>query len=322
MATKPETQSDLFTEIRAACARVAAEADHVHLVPERIAPYANALASETLNPPTYDIEHHFWGEPDAVLAYLVTLDTVNFGSGYFPFLSKRPGMSGYFTVASRLKDWFEQRGAPSAAELESLTLAECAELFQQPLDSEEQLELLTLFTRALNDLGAWLGAKFQGSFPNLIETADGSAATLVSLLSEMPFFQDVLTYKGFRVPLYKRAQITASDLALAFGDEGYGAFDDLERLTIFADNLVPHVLKVDGVLRYAPGLEARITKGKLIPAGSPEEVELRAVALHAVERLAGYLEVSPRNLDILLWNKGQEARYRALPRHRTRTVFY
>ncbi len=54
----------------------------------------------------------------------------------------------------------------------------------------------------------------------------------------MPFFDD----RGF----YKRAQITPSDLALA----GVAEFDDLDRLTIFADNLVPHVLRVDGVLRY------------------------------------------------------------------------
>ena len=316
------SQANLFDEIRAACARVATEADHVYLVDKHVAPYADALASESLRPPTYDTEHHFWGEPDAVLAYLVTLDTVNFGSGYFPFLAKRPGMSGYFTVASRLKDWFEQRGAPSAAELANLRVEDSAEIFQQPLDSEGQLELITLFAKALNNLGVWLETRFQGSFSKLIETADGSAATLVQLLSEMPFFQDVSAYKGFQVPLYKRAQITVSDLALAFDREGYGAFDDLETLTIFADNLVPHVLKVDGVLSYAPGLEARIARGEPIPAGSPEEVELRAVALHAVERLAEYLEVSPRNLDILLWNRGQEARYRALPRHRTRTVFY
>ena len=322
LSTSYEPQSNLFDEIRAACARVVVEAEHVRLVPERIAFYADTLASETLNPPTYDTEHHFWGEPDAVLAYLVTLDAVNFGSGYFPFLAKRPSMSGYFTVASHLTAWFEQRGAPSAAELANLRVQDCADMFRQPLDSEEQLELITLFAKALNDLGTWLETRFQGSFPKLIEAADGSAATLVQLLAEMPFFQDVSTYKGFQVPLYKRAQITASDLALAFGGEEFGAFYDLENLTIFADNLVPHVLKVDGVLKYVPGLEARIARNELIPAGSPEEVELRAVALHAVERLAEYLEVSPRNLDILLWNRGQGARYRAHSRHRTRTVFY
>ena len=71
----------------------------------------------------------------------------------------------------------------------------------------------------------------------------------------MPFFRDA----GF----YKRAQIVASDLALA----GLAEFSDLDRLTIFADNLVPHVLRVDGVLRYHPDLAARIDAGELIPPG-------------------------------------------------------
>ena len=139
----------------------------------------------------------------------------------------------------------------------------------------------------------------------------------------MPYFQDVSVYEGLNVPLYKRAQIAASDLALAFDGQGWGAFHDLDKLTIFADNLVPHVLRVDGVLRYEEGLVHRIDAGELIPAGSPEEVEIRAVALHAVERLAERLPgVTPRDLDVYLWNRGQGAAYKAAPRHRTRTVFY
>jgi hypothetical protein len=51
------------------------------------------------------------------------------------------------------------------------------------------------------------------------------------------------------------------------------------------------------------------------------------VAVHAVERIVGELSasgisVTARELDYLLWNRGQGAAYKALPRHRTRTVFY
>ena len=57
---------------------------------------------------------------------------------------------------------------------------------------------------------------------------------------------------------FKRAQLVPSDLALA----GMARFRDLDRLTIFADNLVPHVLRVDGVLVYDPRLAARIDAGR------------------------------------------------------------
>ena len=36
---------------------------------------------------------------------------------------------------------------------------------------------------------------------------------------------------------------------------------------------------------------------------------------------AACAEVTARGLDYLLWNRGQEPAYKAIPRHRTRTVF-
>jgi hypothetical protein len=98
-------------------------------------------------------------------------------------------------------------------------------------------------------------------------------------------------------------------------------------LTIFADNLVPHVLRVDGILLYEEALAARIDSEQLIPPGSMEEVEIRACAVHAVELLTEELRSSGHNvtamgLDYLLWNRGQQPYYKARPRHRTRTVFY
>jgi hypothetical protein len=32
--------------------------------------------------------------------------------------------------------------------------------------------------------------------------------------------------------------------------------------------------------------------------------------------------VPPRIVDVWLWSRGQQPHYKALPRHRTRTVFY
>jgi CO/xanthine dehydrogenase Mo-binding subunit len=144
----------------------------------------------------------------------------------------------------------------------------------------------------------------------------------------MTFFRDVQRYDGMDVPFYKRAQLTAADLSLALARRGLGAFGDLDRLTIFADNLVPHVLRVDGVLSYDAGLAARIDREELIAAGSAEEVEIRACALHAVELTREALgrdgrAVTAMGLDYVLWNRGQERHYKTIkPRHRARTVYY
>jgi hypothetical protein len=189
------------------------------------------------------------------------------------------------------------------------------------------MELMDLYAQALGELGRYLLNHFGGSFGALIDSAEASAERLVALLARMPFFNDVSRYGALSVPLFKRAQLTAADLELAFGGVDWGRFTDGDQLTIFADNLVPHVLHIDGLLEYDSNLAARIEREELIPSGSPEEVEIRACGLHAVELLVAELKrqgqaVTARGLDYLLWNRGQEPHYKARPRHRTRSVYY
>ena len=64
---------------------------------------------------------------------------------------------------------------------------------------------------------------------------------------------------------------------------------------MFADNLVPHVLRLDGVLEFDPRFAGRIEREELIEHDSPEEVEIRACAVHAVELIvAARPEALPR----------------------------
>jgi len=175
------------------------------------------------------------------------------------------------------------------------------------LGQEPDHELMRLYAEALRELGRFLGER---RALDLVREAGGSAERFASMLADgMPFFDD----RGF----WKRAQIAANDLALA----GVAEFSDLDRLTIFADNLVPHVLRVDGVLRYEPALAARIDAGELLPAGE-EEREIRGCAVHACELIAARTGMPARAIDTALWNRGQAPRYKSVPRHRTRTVFY
>ena len=298
MGKRPPVRAGLCDGVRAACARIAAEPRWVIIDTE---------ALETVEPgpePTLDPEHHFLEGPrEDVALYLFTLDSVNFGSGWFPTMRKSPGLSGYFTVASALTERFRRAGPWSPAELRGLDAAAVARVTGQ----DREHELMALYAEALRDLGAFLGER---SAAEVIDGADGSAEDLAaSLAAGMPFFDD----RGF----YKRAQILPTDLALA----GVASFHDLDRLTIFADNLVPHVLRTDGVLSYQRDLAALIDAEELLPPG-PAEREIRACALHACEILAVRMGVPPATLDHWLWNRGQAPRYKGRPRHRTRSVFY
>ena len=249
-------------------------------------------------------------------AFVICLDAINFGSGWWPTIRKRPGLSGYSTVEAGVVDRFRGEGPWSAEELAGMGAPDVAAVLGQDPDHP----LMEDFARSLRDVGAHLLAEFDGRFERIVDAANGSALALAGRLATWTAFADESTYEGRPVPFYKRAQIAAAGLDRA----GLASFGDRDRLTAFADNLVPHVLRVDGVLRLDPDLEDAIEAGELLEHGSPAEVELRACAVHAIELLAAASEgrLSPPEIDALLWNRGAGPRYKALPRPRSRNTAY
>jgi hypothetical protein len=297
--------SDLIDRIRLACAEVAKRARTVRIVPEAIPDYAAALPAAVagegaVEPP---------GSREQRAAFWLTLDAINFGSGWFPTLHKPPGMSGYDTVAGGLRD----HGPWTAAELRELDASQIA----RALGQDSGHELMELFARSLRDLGAHVEADHGGRFESVLEGC--TAAGLVERLAGWACFADTSRYDELEIPFLKRAQIAAADLARA----GVSEFSDLYRLTMFADNLVPHVLRLDGVLQFSEELAGRIERAELIEHGSPEEVEIRACALHAVELIVSERPGSrAADIDQVLWNRGRAQRYKSRPRHRSRTTAY
>jgi hypothetical protein len=288
--------------VRQHAAHVAAHAQHVRID-------LDALSRLDPGPmPELDPDAHWLDGPqDQVALGLLTLDAINFGSGWFPTLRKRrrldgSTMSGYFTVAHGLADRFRASGPWTPRQLRELTADEVAATLGQPRDHE----LMALFAQALRQLGRWLGDR---SVPDVVRETGSSAVGLAEALAAgMPMWDDT----GF----YKRAQIAGSDLELA----GV-ALRDVDRLTIFADNLVPHVLRCEGVLVYDDALAAWIDEGRTLPMDARER-EVRACAVHACVQLAQRLGTTERELDNALWARGQAPEYKARPRHRTRCVWY
>lgn len=317
----------VFDKIRSSCAYLAERAESVQINHDFLAEYTRQLPVEIAQNPVMETENHFCGDAEATLAYFITLDSINFGSGYFGSIRRDKGKTGYFTVASRLKAESIRVGGFSSDWLRSVDAAACCRIFDQNPSAALAGELMRLFAEALNQLGILLESQYGGSFACFIQTAGFSAARLVEQLLAMPFYRDVFAVAGQSIFLLKRAQITASDLHIAFSGKSYGRFDDIAELTIFADNLVPHVLKTDGLLFYRSELAKAVNAGQPLVCGSREEVEIRACTVHAVELLRrAYAEagimVNSQGLDYLLWNRGQADRYRQDPTHITCCVYY
>jgi hypothetical protein len=302
-------------ELRIACGRVAERARSVSIERAGIPAYAEALELDPA-PAGADADPHFLhGTREQLTAFWLTLDAINFGSGWFPTLRKRAGRSGHFTVATGIRERFSRLGPWSAGELAQIDAREVAET----LDQDPDHKLIGLFAASLRDLGQQVLREFGGRFESVVDSAGGSAVALTELLARWNCFADTSPYDDFSVPFRKRAQIVAADLA----DAGVARFNDLEALTLFADNLVPHVLRLDGILTFDPELVSRIDRETLIEHQSPEEVEIRACALHAVELIvANRPGSSAAQVDRVLWNRGQEPHYKASPRHRSRSTAY
>jgi len=305
--------TQISEQVRAACARVAGRARSVGIDTSAIAAYAAEieLAAPSLTPGRAVDDDH-----EQRAAFVICLDAINFGSGWWPTIRKRDGRSGYSTIEAGLVERFREEGAWRAEELTQLGAADLATVTDQGADHP----LMEQYAAALRDVGERVLADHGGSFQTVVEAAGGSALALADLLAGWDAFADVAEYEGEPVPLFKRAQIAAADVDRM----GVAELKDVERLTAFADNLVPHVLRVDGVLRLDPELEKRIDVGELLVHGSPEEVELRACAVHAVELLAAALDrrLSPAQIDAVLWNRGRTPRYKSRPRPRSRNTAY
>lgn len=275
--------------------------------------------------------HHYFDGTAATAQWIFVLDTVNHcfwpevGSPLWEIHYENKVLSGYWGLAASLKRAMEE-GTPihQAETLAALKRHTLADIFR----GSGEIPLFDERLENLRQVGQVLLDRFQGSFIHVLEEAKGSAIELVFLVTgDFPSFNDIATYHGDTVYFFKRAQLLAHDLYCTFSEESWGRFSDLDQLTAFADYKLPQVLRQLGIIRYESELAARVHRLEHIPSGSPEEVEIRAATIWAVELLRQELshhgqKVTAAQLDNWLWHLGQNDSYRSLPYHRTRSIFY
>ena len=195
-----------------------------------------------------------------------------------------------------------------------------------------EIPMLDKRVEILNTAGRTLADRYDGRAHRFVTDcapamyAEGNGL-LERLVAEFPRFNDVSTHDGHEVQLHKLAQLWLWQLHTALASGGAFAVTDLDRMTAFADYIVPVALRLMGILSYSTELESAINKGELIPADSPEEVEIRAHTLYATALLTNAINrnrppslalVVPQ-VDFRLW-KAYHATF--WPHHLTRTIMY
>jgi hypothetical protein len=320
---------------------VVEHARNVWINEERISDVSTQLLAKytpTTEPAWYD-RFHFHDGTERTVNWLLVLDALNFcfwaekGKPRWRIDYQGEILDGYWAEAASLTRAVEEGVALwDAAVLSTMSREDLAYIFRSTKGADGSAgAMIPLFDARLahvHEVGRVLLECYAGQFVHAIEKAKGSAVKLaLRLAQEFTSFRDVAVYAGRDIYFLKRAQICVADLYGAFGGKRWGAFTDLDKLTIFADYKLPQVLRHYGVLQYTPGLAQRIDNQELLQPGGEEEVELRAATIWACELLRGEMSrisvqaITAVEVDQLLWHLGQNST-EMRPYHRTRTIYY
>ena len=308
--------------------RVMDAARDVSIDQDAVEHLASRLADRGVEAPAWRVWPHWWEDSDRAADYVLVLDALNFcfwGEPRWRVEYEGRVLDGYWALAACLRHALEADVPLLDPEyLASFDEFAAAELFE----GEAEIPLLAERVANLREVGQGL-LDVGGSFAEIVRQASGSGEALVAkVVRRFRSFDDVATYNGAEVRIYKRAQILVSDLHGIYGGQSLGAFSDLDRLTAFADYKIPQVLREAGILVYTPALADTVDRQQPIPPGDPREVEIRASTVWGCELLRQALErhrpgarLRAFEVDWLLWSDAQ-GRTISRPYHHTRTIFY
>jgi Potential Queuosine, Q, salvage protein family len=193
-----------------------------------------------------------------------------------------------------------------------------------------ELPMLEEKMALLRQAGEVLAAKYGGRFYNFIRSCpprlyDQGKGLVERLVAEFARYNDVSLYDGHEVKFYKLAQL--GFWQIYSGLTGAFQLEDPQKMTAFADYIVPVGLRLMGMTSYSPALEQAINTYQLIPRDSRQEIEIRAHCLYATALLADEInklrapeqQVIIPQIDARLWTHYHTTSW---PHHLTKTIMY
>jgi hypothetical protein len=301
---------------------------------DRLAEHAGWMAYEELPPPAFLLPFPLDLDRAGIVDFVLTATSINFAFTDFETRRRWEIVAGgrVYADADGLHYCLQRalgEGVPAldGSWLHQVTADDLRELFR---GGTAELQLLEERARILREVGETLVERYDGRFSNVLAEAparlyDHGKGFLELLTRDFPRFDDVADYGGETVRFWKLAQLAVWILQASL--PGGAGFDDLHRLTAFADYIVPAALRVLAITRYSDKLETAVQDGRQIDAGSPWEVEIRAHTIYACDELCRRInELRPAGLQVIvpqvdarLWVPFHRTHY---PHHLTRTVFY
>jgi hypothetical protein len=181
-------------------------------------------------------------------------------------------------------------------------------------------------------VGGVLAGKYAGRFHNFVKSCpprlyDNGNGLVDRMVKEFPRFDDVSEYDGQTIKIYKLPQLGLWLTYSTLRKTGQFPIDDLEKMTAFADYIVPVALRLMGMTSYSPELEHAINTHQMIARDSRQEIEIRAHCIYACALLCEEVnKIRPKELQIIspqidarLWTHYHTTSW---PHHLTKTIMY
>ena len=184
----------------------------------------------------------------------------------------------------------------------------------------------------LRQVGKVLAEKYDGKFHRFIHSCspklyDNGNGLIDRLILEFPRFNDVSMLDGHEIKFYKLPQLGVWMLYATLHKRGKFRLEDPQKMTAFADYIVPVGLRVMGITGYSKELDHAINTYQLIPRDSRWEIEIRAHCLYATALLTDEInKLRPADRQIII--PQIDARFwvpyhtTTWPHHLTQTIMY
>jgi len=195
-----------------------------------------------------------------------------------------------------------------------------------------ELPMLDEKMEVLHQVGPVLAARYGGRFHNFVKSCsprlyDNGNGLIDRLVQEFPRFNDVSDYDGHTIKFYKLPQLGLWFIYSSLRKTGQFPIEDLEKMTVFSDYIVPVALRLLGIVSYSPALENAINTHQMVPRDSRWEVEIRAHCIYASALLCEEINaLRPKDLQVInpqvdarLWTHYHTTWW---PHHLTKTIMY
>ncbi len=266
--------------------------------------------------------------------FFFLINTINFAFTDFKtknkFITtyKEKEWRGAYGMIASVKRAIEE-GIPilNSQYLENITLNNMKHIFRGNIE----IPMIQERTEIFREVGTVLSKNYQGHFYNLVENSNNKlfnngSGIVESLINNFSSFDDSINYKGKMVRFDKRAQLAVAMTYGKFDNQEPFHVKDIDKITVFADYVLPKGLRNLGILNYSKELSKKVDTRQLIEEGSLEELEIRASTIHAAQRLQDEINkyrltkpINATHIDYKLWSETRGTKGFS---HLTKTINY